>query len=404
MLKRKVKEYERPLVHIEKVQWIKHIEGADNIELIGVLGWSLIAKKKEFNVGDLAVYFEIDSLLPEKDNRFKFMESKKYKVKTMKLSKFNVFSQGLALPLSLFPELKNKKIGDDVTKELNVTYYNQEDRERKKTNIDIKEKEFNRMMGRLKIEKPSLLESKLFMSLVKKKFGKEIVYSLFGKESDKVKEYPSDVKKTDETRIESFSNLDEIRKKTLIATEKLDGTSATYVLRKCKNLFRKDSYEYIVCSRNVVQDDPDKIPYQGMKTNVYIEMSKKYNIKEKMIKYAENNNIDLLVIQGEIIGESIQKNPYKMNNRDLYLFNLVINGARKGFEELRQFACVLDFKYVPVTDVAYHLPETMEEIKTGADGYSLINPKVKREGVVCRSFDGQISFKNVSREYLLKHS
>ena len=153
-----------------------------------------------------------------------------------------------------------------------------------------------------------------------------------------------------------------------------------------------------------MQDDPDKIPYQGMKTNVYIEMSKKYNIKEKMIKYAENNNIDLLVIQGEIIGESIQKNPYKMNNRDLYLFNLVINGVRKGFEELRQFACVLDFKYVPVADVAYHLPETMEEIKTNADGYSLINPKVKREGVVCRSFDGQISFKNVSREYLLKHS
>ena len=219
MLKRKVKEYERPLVHIEKVQWIKHIEGADNIELIGVLGWSLIAKKKEFNVGDLAVYFEIDSLLPEKDDRFKFMESKKYKVKTMKLSKFNVFSQGLALPLSLFPELKDKKIGDDVTKELNVTYYNQEDRERKKTNIDIKEKEFNRMMGRLKVEKPSLFKSKLFMLLVKKKFGKEIVYSLFSKESDKVKEYPSDVKKTDEIRIESFSNLDEIRKKTLIATE-----------------------------------------------------------------------------------------------------------------------------------------------------------------------------------------
>ncbi len=46
----------------------------------------------------------------------------------------------------------------------------------------------------------------------------------------------------------------------------------------------------------------------------------------------------------------------------------------------------------------------MEEMKLEADGFSVINHKVKREGFVYRSLDGSQSFKNVSREYLLKHS
>ena len=85
----------RSLAHIEKIEWIKEIKGADNIELIGVLGWECIAKKGEFKVGDLCVYFEIDSKLPEKDWS-EFLRPKHFKVKTLKLGKFNVISQGLA--------------------------------------------------------------------------------------------------------------------------------------------------------------------------------------------------------------------------------------------------------------------------------------------------------------------
>ena len=112
----------RALAHIEKIEWVKPIEGADNIELIGVLGWGCIAKKGEFKPGDYAVYIEIDSLCPATDERFAFLESKKYKIKTMKLSKFNVISQGIALPLSWFEELKGKKQGEDVTDILGITY------------------------------------------------------------------------------------------------------------------------------------------------------------------------------------------------------------------------------------------------------------------------------------------
>ena len=92
---------QRALAHVEKIVNIQPIEGADNIELITVLGWKCIAKKKEFNVGDYCVYFEIDSKLPVAEWSA-FMESKGYKVKTMKLSKFGVMSQGIALPICPF--------------------------------------------------------------------------------------------------------------------------------------------------------------------------------------------------------------------------------------------------------------------------------------------------------------
>ena len=45
----------------------------------------------------------------------------------------------------------------------------------------------------------------------------------------------------------------------------------------------------------------------------------------------------------------------------------------------------------------------METFKIEADGISEIS-NVKREGFVYRSKDGNQSFKNVSREYLLKHN
>ena len=91
----------RALAYVEKIAWVKPIEGADNIELIGINGWTCIAKKGEFKENDLCVYFEIDSKLPAADWSA-FMEPKGYKVKTMKLNKFKVISQGLALPFSAF--------------------------------------------------------------------------------------------------------------------------------------------------------------------------------------------------------------------------------------------------------------------------------------------------------------
>ena len=111
----------RKLASVQYVHDIFPIEGADRIECIGVLGWQCVAKKGEFKVGDLCVYFEIDSFLPQ-DERFAFLSQTNlrhndllgdgYHLRTQRFR--GQLSQGLALPLSILPE-GAWKTGDDVT-------------------------------------------------------------------------------------------------------------------------------------------------------------------------------------------------------------------------------------------------------------------------------------------------
>ncbi len=108
----------RALAYIVVIDDEQEIAGADNIKLAMVGGWRVIVKKDELYKGNKAVFFEIDSKLPETDERFKFLESKHYKIKTMKLGKFGVYSQGLLMPMSMFPELRECDIGADVTENL----------------------------------------------------------------------------------------------------------------------------------------------------------------------------------------------------------------------------------------------------------------------------------------------
>lgn len=383
---------DRALAHIEKIEWIKQIEGADNIELIGILGWVCIAKIGEFNVGDLAVYIEIDSKCPEDDERFAFLASKHYKIKTMKLGKFKCFSQGLALPVASFPEVANKNIGDDVTEILKITYSSEEDQQRKSSGaVDINAK-YKAMAAR----HAKLAKKKWFRWLMKRTWGRKLLFLFFGKKKDNPKGYPSWIVKTDEVRIENCPfYLDSDEK--WIKTEKADGTSCTYAVNKIK----KNKYEFIVCSRNVRQVDQNQECYHD--TNIYWDLAFKYNIKDILLRFAIENDYDRVVLQGEGIG-NVQGNPYKLTEDKLLVFNLVINGIRLGTIEMAGFCEAYGLEHVPIISEEYYLPKTMEEIKLEADGYSVINPKVKREGFVYRSLDGQKSFKNVSREYLLKHN
>lgn len=388
-----MKNKERALAHVEKIEWIKPIEGADNIELIGVLGWVCVAKKGEFQTGDLAVYIEIDSKCPENDERFEFLANKKYKVKTMKLGKFKVISQGLALPLSLFPELDGKNIGDDVSKDLKITYSSEEDVKRKSNSIDPNAK-FKSMAARHK----NLAKKKWFRWLMKREWGKKLLFFFLGKKRDNPKEFPKWIVKTDETRIENAPFYLQ-NKNPWIKTEKLDGTSCTFAIDRQKK--GKDKFEFIVCSRNVRQADKNQECYHD--SNIYWELADKYGIESVLTKLAIENNYDRVVLQGEGVG-NVQGNPYKFKENRLYVFNLIIEGNRVGTKEMADFCDGNNLLHVPIISTEYYLPKTMEEMKLEADGYSEINPKVRREGYVYRSYDGQQSFKNVSREYLLKHN
>jgi hypothetical protein len=384
---------ERALAHVEKIEWIRPIEGADNIELIGVLGWVCIAKKGEFNVGDMAVYIEIDSKCPETDERFAFLSNKKFKVKTMRLGKFKVISQGLALPLSLFPELQDRNIGDDVTEALKITYTSEEDAARKTNKVDPNAK-YKSMAKR----RPKLFTNPIVRRIMRYGIGRKIMFLLFGRKKDNPKKFPDWIVKTDETRIENAPFYLQSTEK-WIKTEKCDGTSCTFAVDRLKK--GKNKFDFIVCSRNVRQADREQACYH--ESNIYWELADKYDIEKILTQFATENDYNRVVLQGEGVG-SVQGNPYKFTENQLFVFNLIIDGTRLGTVEMADFCKSHGLTSVPIIDTAYELPKTMEEMKLEADGYSELNPKVKREGFVYRSQNGQQSFKNVSREYLLKHN
>lgn len=384
----------RALAHIERVAWIKPIENADNIELIGVLGWVCIAKKGEFKQDDICIYFEIDSKLPEKEWS-EFLRPKHFKIKTMKLGKFNVISQGLALPINCIPELENKtiSIGSDVTELLGVTYSVEEDNIRKSKNGDPNAK-YKSMAARHQ----KLFKTKPFKWLMRRNWGRKLLFIFFGKKKDKPKAFPDWIVKTDETRIENAPFYLESTDK-WVKSEKIDGTSSTYFVDYTK----KKKGEFGVCSRNVRQQDEKQECYHTC-GNVYWEMAGKYNIEATLRDIAIKNNTKRVVLQGETFGESVQGNPYKMNCREFRAFNLIFEGKRLGSVKARDILAEYNIPFVPIISEEYELPKTMEEMKLEADGNSEINPKVLREGFVYRSLDGTKSFKNVSRNFLLKHN
>ena len=372
----------RALAHIEKIEWVKPIEGADNIELIGVLGWVCIAKKDEFKAGDLAVYIEIDSKCPAEDTRFAFLESKKYKIKTMKLSKFNVISQGIALPIDLFHELKGKKVGTDVTDLLGIVYAVPQEQEEKEDIVleAVKKKKF--------------MKNPVVKKLMRYAWFRNFLKLCFANKDDTKKQYPNWIIKTDETRIENVPKYLESTD-AWVVTEKIDGTSCTYAV----NRIAEKKYEFYICSRN--QRIIDKYQNSNDGVNIYWKLAEKYKLEEILKTFAKEHGYRRVVLQGEGIGP-VQGNPYKINGEDFYVFNLIIEGQRMGTVGMSEICKKLHLKHVPIIDTEYYLPKDMKEMKEAADGQSMINPTVKREGLVYRTLDGKTSFKNVSNSYLLK--
>jgi RNA ligase (TIGR02306 family) len=183
----------RKLATIDKISSIRPHPNADAIELATVRGWQVVVKKSEFKEGDLCVYCEIDSVLPERPE-FEFLRAKHFRIKTVRLR--GELSQGIAFPLSVLPKdgLPDVPylIGTDVTDLLGITLY----------------------------EPPSSLA-----------IGGDIEGP-----------FPRFLQKTDEERIQNCSwVLDQYRDLDWVATEKLDGTSVSY--------FWKDG-EFGICSPN----------------------------------------------------------------------------------------------------------------------------------------------------------
>lgn len=374
----------RKLAHIEKIEWKRPIEGADLIELVGVLGWQCIAKKNEFNVGDLCVYIEIDSIVDKNNPDFEFLEKRNYRIKTMKMR--GVISQGIVFPTSILHDGKHHAIGDDVTTVLKIT----------QVEDDIPKAKPADKMQTLKQLHKKLCKNKIFLWFMKFRWFRRLAFKLLLPKK-KPKQFPDWITKTDETRLQNVPFvLDTYKGKPMVVTEKLDGTSTSFGLRKEK----KRKYDFAVCSRNVRQADINQKCFY--EENVYHQIAKKYDIKNVLIKILEKYDATTVVLQGETIGEAIQKNKYGLKGIDFYAFNLVIDGKKIDSTIATDVVHQYGIKWVPIIKANFILLPTVDEMIAYADGKSVLCDTL-REGVVIRDHDNTISFKCISNQFLLKH-
>lgn len=193
--------------------------------------------------------------------------------------------------------------------------------------------------------------------------------------------FPGFIPKTDEERIQNMSDI----LSNYYVTEKIDGTSVTY--------YKKDGV-FGVCSRNLELAEGETTQWK---------LAKKYDLVNKLP--------DNFAIQGELIGEGIQKNPLKRTGQEVFFFNAynIANGIYLNFRDFIGFCDSLGIRTVPLINDNYSLPSTVDELLKFADGKSMLNPESPREGIVIRPKvemrynNKRLSFKVISNSYLLKN-
>ncbi|MBR3673982.1 MAG: hypothetical protein IKN65_06865 [Clostridia bacterium] len=396
----------RELAYVVKIDNITPIEGYDRVELAHVGGWTIVVGKNEFHTGDLAVYFEIDSKLPEVEpfTNMEFLAKKHYKVKTQKMCKS--LSQGLLMSAQNFNgeyyvdgdgteylHIKGKSYaeGEFLTADLGVTYAEPGDNKRKAAPAD-KYKRMAQRHGKLFSRQP-------YRWLMKRMWGKKLLFLFYGKKRDKRSSWPSYVVKTDEERVENMLWVLS-DKSEWIATEKIDGTSTTFTMKRGHG-FKKN--EFLVCSRNVVFDKPDKKCFY--ETNVYTEMADKYDVETVLefllLAYPE---AEWVTIQGETYGSGIQNRNYGLNNHEFAAFNLIMSHTgRWNSVAMYDKLIPLGIPCVPILNPQYVLPDTIDELREYVDSEASKIDGEMKEGIVFRSPDGTRSFKCVSPTYLMKY-
>ncbi len=117
------------LATVERILSIMPIEGADKIVLATVLGWQVVIKKEEFQVGDLCVYIPIDTIVNPTKECFKFLVDQKNpnvwpRINTIRLK--GKHSQGLVVPLDCLDQTQTYQEGTDVSEQLDVKKYEKE--------------------------------------------------------------------------------------------------------------------------------------------------------------------------------------------------------------------------------------------------------------------------------------
>jgi RNA ligase (TIGR02306 family) len=310
-------------------------------------GWKVVvAKNVNHKVGDLVVYCEIDSFLPIKEE-FEFLRKGSYKKMVDGTEGFRLRTIKL-----------RGQVSQGLILPISVLYDNRDLSAFDELTVG---EDVTSILGIVKYEPP-------------------IPAELAGKVKGL---FPSFLRKTDEERIQNLSGeIETWKNKTFYITEKLDGSSATF--------YYKDG-EFGVCSRNLELLETED--------NTFWKVARQLDLENKMKDFDVN-----ISLQGELIGEGIQGNPYKIKGQTVKFFNLFDIDLQE-YHSLSMFETVVKNRFkletVPVLERHFQLPKTVEDILKYADGKSELNRTFDREGVVIRSLDRKVSFKAISNKFLL---
>lgn len=379
----------RKLASIQQIADVQPIDGADAIVKVRVNDWWCVAKKDEFKVGDLCVYFEIDSLLPMTDT-FAFLANRGtkkseledgtivegYRLKTIKLR--GQLSQGLALPWTSFPDVFSRY--PDTIDKAGVVVQRQHP-----LTLKINTPDGISFVG------PSYDATEL---LGIHKYEKPMNAQLRGLARGN---FPSFLRKSDQERCQNLRRQiwdayvaeDEFQ-----VTVKLDGSSMTAF--KIDEKF--GDARFGVCSRNLELKETED--------NAFWAVARQLKLEE-MLEGDSN-----LMFQGELLAPNIQGNFEGVEKRELYIYNMFDVNTQEWMEpERTKNLCVLyELKHVPILHDSVTLRELfpnatqdtiIQDLLDYADGPSALGGKF-REGVVFKRVDGQFSFKAISNSYLLK--
>lgn len=343
---------ERVLASVEQIDAIIPIPDADKICQYQIGGWKVVDQVGKYGVGDLIVYCSIDSWVPTEIAPFlsKGNEPKEYngikgeRLRTIRLRK--ALSQGLLLPLSVLggPEETFAITSDSI-------------------GADVTQQ--------LGIQKWEVAIPAQLRGLIKGNF-------------------PSRIPKTDQERIQNLKReLAEWQAadKLWVVEEKYDGSSMT--------IYYMDG-EFGVCSRN--------LDLKKDEVNTFWKVAIDNNLEEKLTNYCVANNCNL-AIQGELLGEGVQGNRYKLQRHNVFVFDVFDIDKQMYYNchARKQLVETLGMKAVHTIEVRSLVGDTMDSLIERADGQSFLNSGTIREGLVYKSVDDpSVSFKTISNKFLEK--
>lgn len=336
---------DRKLATIRKILEVKAIPDADKICAYRVDGWWVVDSVGKYQVDDLVLYLEVDSFVPHELAPFlsKGKEPREYEgIKGERLRSVRLKKQISQGLLLPIPEDTIKGAGHLVAEGLDLTEH----------------------LGILKWERP---------------MNAQLAGMARGN-------FPTLVPKTDQPRIQNLTReFAEYQLDIWSITEKLDGSSCTFYL-DADDVFH-------VCSRNLDLKEDE--------ANSFWKVARKFNIEDIM----RRNFMKGMAIQGEMIGEGIQGNQYKVQ-LDFLVYDMYNTATGQYIlpAQLKAACEKLGLKHVPIiNENATLVGETIDSILAQAEGKSVLNGS-NREGLVWKSNTvHDRSWKSISTSWLLKN-